>query len=93
MRTYAGPTENYEAMLVEDRLKHNNHPILNWQAGHVQVKTNDRGDKMPTKPKRDDVKKIDGIVSGIMALNGAYHSEVPVRLGECYEDDNFDWIS
>jgi len=88
---YAGPTENYEAMLVEKRLKHNNHPVLNWQAGHVQVKTNEKNGKIPCKPKRDDVKKIDGIVAGIMALHRAYHGE-DYKAGQFYEESE-NWIS
>ena len=88
---YAGPTENYEAMLVEGRLKHNDHPVLNWQAGHVQVKTNEKNGKIPCKPKRDDVKKIDGIVAGIMALHRAYHGEA-YRAGQFYLEES-NWVS
>jgi phage terminase large subunit-like protein len=92
LSVYAGPTENYETLLVEGRLKHNNHKVLSWQAGHVEVKVNERGDRMPTKAKRNDIKKIDGIVAGVMALNGAYHAP-PAQAGACYEDESFNWIS
>ncbi len=92
LSVYAGPTENYETLLVEGRLKHNNHKVLSWQAGHVEVKVNERGDRMPTKAKRNDIKKIDGIVAGVMALNGAYHAP-PDQAGACYEDESFNWIS
>ena len=91
MSTYAGPTENFEAMLTEGRLKHNNHKVLNWQAGHCQVKQNDRGDKMPAKPKKDDFRKIDGIVTGVMALNLAYHNEAVAPVGSMYADEGA-WI-
>ena len=67
-RNYAAATAEYERLILGGRLHHNNHPILNWQAGHVQVKTDANHNKRPVKPSPDDPKKIDGIVAGVMAL-------------------------
>lgn len=70
IKNYADPTLEYERLVIAGKLKHNGHPILTWQAGHVQVKTIN-GNIRPEKPTKDDHRKIDGIVAGIMALSGA----------------------
>jgi phage terminase large subunit-like protein len=67
----AGPTADFERLVLAGRLKHPGHPVLDWQAGHATVYRDANGNKRPIKPKRDDVKKIDGIVAAIMALAGA----------------------
>lgn len=67
---YAGPTDEYEALIREGKLHHNNHPVLDWQAGHVTAKEVN-GRMMPQKPKRNDYRKIDGIQAGVMALSRA----------------------
>jgi phage terminase large subunit-like protein len=68
---YAGPTAEYERLLIHDALHHNGNPVLAWQAGHVQVKQDANANKRPVKPPGADYRKIDGIVAGIMALGYA----------------------
>lgn len=87
---YAGPVANFEFLLASGKLRHNDNPVLNWQAGHVECKVNDRGDKIPAKPKRDDYRKIDCIVSLIMALNGAFYAPPVYSPGDFFEST--DWI-
>lgn len=67
----AGPTAEYERLLIHDALHHDANPILAWQAGHVQVKVDASGNKRPIKPPNEDYRKIDGIISGVMALGRA----------------------
>lgn len=69
--SYAGPTADYERLVIAGKLRHNSNPILTWQAGHVQVKTDTNGNKRPQKPAPRDIRKIDGIVAGIQALAAA----------------------
>jgi phage terminase large subunit-like protein len=91
IRTYAGPVANFEELLVGGRLRHNNNSVLNWQAGHVQVKTGDLGGRIPIKPKEaDDVRKIDGIVAAIMALSVSYYSE-PEPVWNYYEENGMEF--
>jgi len=66
--TYAEPSKDFERKIIAGLLAHNGHPVLDWQVGHVKVKTDPNGHIMPVKPSRDDVKKIDGIQAAIMAL-------------------------
>jgi len=56
----------YERRVIAGTMCHNGNPILSWQAGHVQVKTDANNNRRPVKPKNDDHKKIDGIVAAIM---------------------------
>lgn len=69
--SFAGPTAEFERLVIGGFLRHPNHPILNWQAGNVSVKTDANNNKRPVKPPHDDPRKIDGIVASIMAVAGA----------------------
>lgn len=68
---FAGPTAEYEKLVIAGKLHHNGNPILNWQAGHVMVKSDFNGYKRVVKPKPEDYRKVDGIVAGVMALSRA----------------------
>ncbi len=65
---FAEPTKEYERLVISGELRHNNHPLLNWQAGHVEVKSDANNNIRPVKRKHGDHRTIDGIVAGIMAL-------------------------
>lgn len=69
-KEFAGPTNEFERLLISQKLLHNDHPILTWQAGHVEVKEDAQANKRPVKPTRNDVRKVDGIVAAIMGLAG-----------------------
>lgn len=75
MLSFAGPTSEFERLVIGGKLHHPGHPILNWQAGHVQVYTNANGDKRPVKPRHNERKKIDGIVATVMSLGRANSSD------------------
>lgn len=65
---FAEPTADFERAVIAHRMRHNGHPVLAWQAGHVKVKTDGNNNRRPVKPTRDDHRKIDGIVAAIMAV-------------------------
>lgn len=69
--SYAGPSDEFEGLVREGKLHHANHPVLSWQAGHVNVKRDAGGRVMPQKPAPNDYRKIDGIQALIMALSRA----------------------
>ena len=83
IKQYAAPTADYERLIIEGKLKHNGHPVLTWQARHVHVKPDVNSNKRPVKPKPGDIKKIDGIVAGVMSLGMAYSDVEEVSI---YED-------
>lgn len=68
--TFAKPTDDYERQLIAGTLHHNHNPMLTWMAGHCEVYRDVNGNKRPVKPdgRKGGLKKIDGIVVGIMAL-------------------------
>lgn len=70
----------FERLILRKKLRHNRQPILSWQAGHVIVESRN-GLIKPVKPKRGDVRKIDGIVAAVMALGRAMAPENRARLG------------
>ena len=67
---YAGPTAEFERLVIAGRFGHNGHPVLTWQAGHVNVYTDVNNNKRPIKSKPGDIRKIDGVAASIMALAG-----------------------
>jgi phage terminase large subunit-like protein len=78
---YLRPTQMYERLLKLRLLRHFNHPVLNWMAGHVNVTRPDRaGNYRPTKPRVAGIeeahKAIDGIVAGVMAIREASNEVV-----------------
>lgn len=68
--SFCGPTAEWERLVLSKKLVHNGHPVMAWQMGNAQVWTDANGNKRPTKPKPMDPRKIDGVVAGIMALQG-----------------------
>lgn len=69
-RNYNEPMKEFERLVKLGAMQHNGNRTLAWQMGHVNFEEYNRLIR-PVKPKRGDVKKIDGVVSGIMALAGA----------------------
>jgi phage terminase large subunit-like protein len=78
---FAGPTADFERFVISQTIRHGGHPVLDWQIGHCQVRTDANNNKRPVKAKPDDVRKIDGVVASIMALAGAMQlSGVPLSI-------------
>lgn len=65
----AAPTKDFELLVRRGRLKHGDNPILKWMAGNVAVEEDSAGNLKPSKKK--SAKKIDGIVTGVMACGKA----------------------
>lgn len=57
--------EHFEEMLLNGRLAHPNHPILNWCATNAVITSDDAGNRKPSKSRA--VGRIDLIVAAIMA--------------------------
>ena len=65
---FAGPTKQFEDLVVSQKLHHDGNPLLSWQARHCVVKEDADGNIRPMRPKLGDHRTIDGIVAAIMAL-------------------------
>lgn len=79
MANFAHPTKEFERLLRSGLLRNDGNPILEWQAGNVQVRTDMSGNIRPVKPKHGDYRTIDGIVSSIMALERAMAAPLPPK--------------
>ena len=65
---FAGPTAMLLRMVTAGTLRHPGNPLLTWQAGNVNAKTDANQNMRPIKPPFGDIRTIDGLVAGIMAL-------------------------
>jgi phage terminase large subunit-like protein len=62
-------------------------PVLRWMIDNVSVRTGPSGNIMPQKPEHKmSHKKIDGVVSLIMALDRALRNDGVVDTGSIYEE-------
>lgn len=76
---YSMPFKEFINLIVDRKLRHGDHPILNFMADCVTAIQDVEERIRPVKPERfKSGKRIDGIVAGIMALDGILRS-VPVK--------------
>jgi phage terminase large subunit-like protein len=70
------PTKFLLSSYVSGKLRHANHPVLNWMAGCLQLQYDHKDNVQPTKPERGkSAKRIDGIAAAVTALNRALVAE------------------
>lgn len=65
---YMGPiTKEVERWIIRHEVHHASNSILDWQFQHVTLDTDRLGNYRPIKPDKDDYRKIDGIISLLLA--------------------------
>lgn len=71
------PTKFLLSAYVDQRIRHGNHPVLNWHAACLQLQYDRKDNVQPTKPERlKSSKRIDGIQATVTMLNrGIAHEE------------------
>jgi phage terminase large subunit-like protein len=62
----SAPTKQLENLVLSEKLRHANHPVLSWMAANVAVQSDHQANIKPSKAKSTE--RIDGIVSLVMAL-------------------------
>jgi phage terminase large subunit-like protein len=67
MIAFSDPTKKFEQRILEGTIRHNNNPCLNWQVSNARVAVRDDLIK-PVKEYLASAKRIDAVVSAIMAL-------------------------
>jgi phage terminase large subunit-like protein len=67
----AAPTVNFENDVCQEVLRHNDHPVLNWQISHATTAADSNGNIKIVKPKRGDFRTVDIVQAAIMARWGA----------------------
>ncbi len=76
------PTKELMNIVLEKRIVHGGHPVLNWNVDNVFIETDASGNIKPSKKKSTE--KIDGVVALIMALDRA------VRVGNVSTESVYD---
>ncbi len=83
LKSYAPAMDGFERALLAGRMRHNNSPVLRWQASNLEVETNQTtGDRKPTKKDRRN--RIDGLVATIIAV------AMSQRTGELEQDSVYE---
>ncbi len=73
---FSGPTSEFERLILANEIEQPNHPVLNWQAGHVIAPQNPRTKiKRAQRPNVNDHRTVDGIVAAIMGLGASMDSD------------------
>jgi len=76
-QSFAGmnqPCRVMETMVSNEDFWHGGHPVLEWMIGNTMVEMNRDEQIRPSRKNSSD--KIDGIVSGLMAIGGHLYPEV-----------------
>ena len=60
------PSKDFFQFVMEGRIRHGKHPVLDWNMGNVIVDQDAAGNIKPNKQKSTE--KIDGVVALIMGL-------------------------
>ena len=66
-KTMSYPAKQFEAAVIAGELRHEDCPVLNWQAANACIITDPAGNIKPVKEARGSTKKVDGIIAAIMA--------------------------
>ena len=71
------PTKFLLSAYVDQRIRHGNHPVLNWHAACLQLQYDRKDNCQPSKPERlKSSKRIDGIQATVTMLNrGIAHED------------------
>jgi len=67
--SFAEPSRHFELLVTKGLLDHGGHPVLRWMAQNVAVRFDDNLNFMPAKKR--SAEKVDGIVTGVMAVGVA----------------------
>lgn len=84
-RSMSEPCKELEALVMSGKLRHGDHPVLNWMANNVAVTEDPAGNIKMAKDKSTE--KIDGMVALAMALGRAIVQEGDGR--SVYEERGF----
>jgi phage terminase large subunit-like protein len=85
---FAAPMAAASRLIVLHKLRHNGHPVLTWQLGHCQAKSDVNNNRRPVKRKKDDYRTVDGVTAMIMALKDAIGGEP----GSFYDSNEVEWV-
>lgn len=74
-RTMSLPTKKFRELIIEGRFNHYDNPVLRWMAGNATVMKDEHDNEKVIKDKRQPHRKVDGIITNIMAFGAALQYE------------------
>lgn len=82
-------TKEFERLILADKLRHTNHPVMNWCFQNCRVVTDHHGNQFVSKKESPD--KIDGVYAGLVALAVDIDNQVKeLKKKSRYENPNAD---
>lgn len=79
-RSYHAPTQETERLITSKNLLHNRNPLVAWCAENVRLELDISGKMRPCKDYKASTKRIDSIVSLIMAVDGYMRSSITQQI-------------
>jgi len=79
------PTLRFEELVLSGGMAHEGSPVMRWMVGNVVIDRDPAGNIKPTKGKSSG--KIDGVVSGIMAIGAEVYEKQSDRVRSVYDGD------
>jgi phage terminase large subunit-like protein len=74
LKQMAGPSKNYERLILEDKIIDAN-PVIKWMTGNAVIKIDVNGNYKPLKEYQSSTKRIDGVITSIMAIDRCQQNE------------------
>jgi phage terminase large subunit-like protein len=84
LKQMSGPSKEYEKIILEDKIIDPN-PVSKWMVGNAVIKVDINGNYKPLKEYKSSTKRIDGVITSIMAIDRANQNE-DVNTNVKFED-------
>ena len=68
-------TQSYEKSIKDGMLVDNN-PVMAWMINNAEIRPDANGNYKPMKPSKNSTRRIDGVISSMMAHGLAHNPEV-----------------
>jgi len=68
LKQMSNPTKEFERLIMEDKIIDNN-PVMKWQITNAVVKPDANNNYKPLKEYKSSTKRIDGVITSIMAVD------------------------
>ena len=81
------PTKQMEMKVIEGKFIHGNDPVLRWMAGNANVTYDPAGNVKVIKDSKKPHRKVDGIITNIMALGAALQAEFEEKTNSYLEEN------
>jgi phage terminase large subunit-like protein len=78
------PTKRFEKLLLENKIVDGN-PVLNWMLGNANIYVDPNNNIKVVKEYKSSTRRVDGVISSIMALNQCYENEQNTPCGDFNE--------